>query len=72
MAILRVQFRDPVPSIGESWSKEKNGNSFTLIEKGAWLIITPATGKALVGKRMRVPVSNVLEILEEDVVERMP
>lgn len=69
MAIVRVQFRDPVPNIGEGWSREKHGRTGELVEKGAWLIATSRDGGAQKGQRVRIPMSNVVSITEDDVIE---
>lgn len=70
MAIKRIQFRDPVPApIGDGYSREKHAKDFDLTEKGAWIFLVPRGGGETKGQRYRIPVSNIVSITEDDVVE---
>ena len=69
MAIMRIELRDPYAPIGSSWSRTKAGQEkLELVEKGAWLIVTDRSQPAR-PQRYRIPISNVIGITEEDVIE---
>jgi hypothetical protein len=70
MAIKRIQFRDPIPApIGDGYSREKHAREFDVTEKGAWVFVVPRTPATTGGQRYRIPMSNVVSITEDDIVE---
>lgn len=70
MAIKHIQFRSPVAEpIGNGYSAAKHARDFELVEKGQWIFILPRGGGSVKGQRYRIPVSNVVSITEDDVVE---
>jgi hypothetical protein len=65
VAIVSIQFRDPAPVIGSSYSRTKHSREYDVQEKGAWIILVPKGN----GPRHRVPIANVVSITEDNVVE---
>jgi hypothetical protein len=69
MAIKRIAFRTPAPApLGDGYSREKHSREFDVLEKGQWILIQPKVGSEK-GQRYRIPMSNVVSITEDDIIE---
>ncbi len=69
MALMYVQFRDPVPvGVGEHasidyWSSDKHGRDIACAERGNWIVLTSAKRPDM---RIRVPMTNVAMVREHE------
>lgn len=70
MKITYVQFTGEVSPIGSFWSSDKHSKTWSVEEKGSWLVFQSlAEGSEVKSQRRRVPITSVVYIGENGAAE---